>query len=100
MISSLHLENFKCFRALRLTLGPLTLFTGYNGGGKSSFIQPLLLLSQGLNGRSERGLPLNGPLARLGTVADVAGAGSPLLRSRRVLTVSSGSFPPERESVF
>ncbi len=77
MISSLQIENFKCFKALRLELGPLTLLTGYNGGGKSSFVHPLLLLSQGLNGRGESSLALNGPLIRLGTVADVAGAGDP-----------------------
>lgn len=77
MITSLQVENFKCFSALRLELAALTLFTGYNGAGKSSFVQPLLLLSQGLNGHVESGLPLNGPLAHLGTVADVASAGKP-----------------------
>lgn len=78
MINSLSIENFKCFGRLRLDLRPLTLLTGYNGGGKSSFIQPVLLLSQALNGQARQDLPLNGPLARLGTVADVVGRGSPM----------------------
>ena len=46
MITSLELENFKCFSRLRLDVGSLTLLTGYKAGGKSSAIQPLLLLSQ------------------------------------------------------
>jgi predicted ATPase len=77
MIDSVRIENFKCFEALRLRLGALTLLTGYNGGGKSSFIQPLLLLSQALNGQATHEIPLNGSLTRLGTRADVMSGGDP-----------------------
>ena len=72
MITELSIENFKCFRHLNLPIAPLTLFTGYNGGGKSSAIQPLLLLSQGLRGGvSPTTFALNGPLVSLGMVADI-----------------------------
>ncbi len=77
MISALEIENFKCFGKLRLPLGALTLLTGFNAAGKSSAIQPLLLLAQGtkLDPSSSR-YSLNGPLVRLGTVGDVLPAGS------------------------
>jgi predicted ATPase len=72
MITEISIENFKCFRNLRLSLAPLTLFTGFNGGGKSSAIQPLLLLSQGFRlGPDPRSFALNGPLVSLGTTMDV-----------------------------
>ncbi len=77
MISVLEIENFKCFGQLRLSLGALTLLTGFNSAGKSSAIQSLLLLAQaekfGLRGTR---YCLNGPLVRLGTVGDVLPAGS------------------------
>jgi predicted ATPase len=72
MITSLTIENFKCFSNLRLDLKPLTLLTGFNGGGKSTSMQSLLLLAQGLRGPpSDRGFALNGNLVRLGTAGDV-----------------------------
>ena len=85
MITSIFIEQFKCFSAIRLGLRPLSILSGYNGGGKSSFIQPLLLLSQALMRPTEAGLPLNGLLARLGTVADVLNGGSP------TFAISSGN---------
>jgi predicted ATPase len=72
MITAVEIKNFKCFRHLRLPLKGLTLFTGFNSGGKSSAIQPLLLLAQGLRAEAIlQAVPLNGPLVRLGTVGDV-----------------------------
>lgn len=72
MITALRIENFKCFSHLRLSLGSLTVLTGYNGGGKSSSTQPLLLLAQALRSEGEpRTFPLNGPLVRLGTAGDI-----------------------------
>ena len=72
MISALEIRNFKCFDHLRLSFSRLTLLTGFNGGGKSSAIQPLLLLGQGLRESPQpQAFALNGPLVHLGTVADV-----------------------------
>ncbi len=45
-IGGLSLKNFKAFRNETLQLKPLTLFTGMNGTGKSSFIQSMLLFRQ------------------------------------------------------
>ncbi|MNU83748.1 hypothetical protein D3C71_734550 [compost metagenome] len=72
MITAIEIENFKCFQNLRLELGKLTLLTGFNSGGKSSAIQPLLLLSQATKTRLfTTSLPLNGPTIKLGTVGDI-----------------------------
>ena len=72
MISSLHLQHFKCFADLRLPLAPLTLLTGVNAGGKSSAIQPLVLLHQTMRENElAKSLMLNGPLLRLGRFGDV-----------------------------
>jgi predicted ATPase len=74
VISHLELANFKCFSALRLGLGRLTLLTGFNAGGKSSAVQPLLLLAQAFRGGASNLVPLNGELVRLGTTGDVVPA--------------------------
>ena len=72
MITALEIENFKCFRNLRLELAQLTLLTGFNSGGKSSAVQPLLLLSQSVRARLFTStFPLNGPIIKLGTVGDI-----------------------------
>ncbi len=48
MITSIAIENFKCFRKLDLRPRLLTVFIGPNGSGKSSVLQALLLLKQSL----------------------------------------------------
>lgn len=72
MITHLEIQNFKCFSHLRLPFRGLTLLTGFNAGGKTTAIQPLLLLAQGsLRSPDPLSYSLNGGLVRLGTVADV-----------------------------
>ncbi len=72
MISNFQIRNFKCFEDLNLRFGGLTLLTGFNGGGKSTAIQPLLLLSQNMrSSESPRNFALNGTLVNLGTIGDV-----------------------------
>lgn len=72
MIQALSVQNFKCFETLRLNLTPLTLVTGFNGAGKSTSLQTLLLLSQSLRGQHGASeLRLNGPLVSLGSPSDV-----------------------------
>jgi predicted ATPase len=79
MITALSLQNFKCFSALDLELAPLTLFTGFNAGGKSTTIQTLLLLEQTLRGPlSYPCLMLNGPILNLGSPVDVLNQSSDL----------------------
>jgi CRISPR-associated Cas5-like protein len=72
------MEGFKCFHTLRLNLGNLTLATGFNGGGKSTALQPLLLIAQAMRLGDGSTLPLNGPLVRLGTAGDIAPVDSEL----------------------
>jgi predicted ATPase len=72
VIARLEIEDFKCFANLRLAFGRLTLLTGFNGGGKSTAVQPLLLLAQAYRSAADvKRLALNGALVRLGTVGDV-----------------------------
>ena len=72
MIKRLDLKTFKCFKLLRLPLGPLTLLSGTNASGKSSVLQSLVLLHQTMqeNEWSTR-IMLNGSATVLGTVTDV-----------------------------
>jgi predicted ATPase len=73
MLSSIEITDFKCFRSLKLSFGALTLLTGFNSAGKSTALQPLLLLAQSLRSSSfpTKKFPLNGALVRLGSVSDV-----------------------------
>lgn len=81
-IDSLELNGYKCFDRLRIKLAPLTLFTGFNGAGKSTALQPLLLIAQAARLRIwgssglEGELPLNGEIVRLGSAGDVISAGN------------------------
>ncbi len=72
MIRELSLEHFKCFDALTLPLGALTLLSGINASGKSTVVQSLALLHQSVSEAEWSGsLLLDGTSVQLGTVADV-----------------------------
>jgi predicted ATPase len=74
MFRDLTIGGFKCFRdPVNLSLAPLTILAGVNGGGKSSALQPLLLVHQELieRGPTATSLALNGPLLTLGTAREV-----------------------------
>ncbi len=72
MLTSIHVSSFKCFEKLDLPLSPLTLLSGVNGGGKSSIIQALVLLTQTLLELEwGRTLLLEGRELALGSVSDV-----------------------------
>ena len=84
MLTEIHLSSFKCFDTLDLALAPLTLLTGVNGGGKSSIMQALVLLSQTFDQQEwGRALLLVGPELALGNAADVLNEAS----ARRRLAV-------------
>ena len=61
MITSIKLENFKCFREVEVNPRLITVFVGPNGSGKSSVLQAMALLKQslGLNKLRLRGDLLN-----------------------------------------
>jgi predicted ATPase len=74
MLRDLTVEGFKRFLdAVDLSFAPLTILAGVNGGGKSSALQPLLLVHQELieRGPTCASLALNGPLLTLGTAREV-----------------------------
>jgi len=72
MITAVRIENFKAFTDVALDISPLTLFTGKNGMGKSSFIQSLLLLRQSyLEDKSLSELTINGKLVSIGIGKDL-----------------------------
>lgn len=72
MSIQVDIENFKCFERVSISLGSLTILTGYNGAGKSTVLQSLLLLGQSLRSSPDRTVvPLNGSLVSLGSGLDV-----------------------------
>lgn len=49
MLTQIKLTNFKCFKEeTAITLSQFNLFTGVNGAGKSTALQPLLLMKQSI----------------------------------------------------
>ena len=73
MLESISLENFKCFKEKKtFGLKKFNVFTGYNGRGKSSVFQSLLILNQSLQryGNVET-LEINGDLVQLGLLEDL-----------------------------
>jgi predicted ATPase len=82
ILTALQIENFKCFEQLRIPLAPLTVLSGFNGAGKSTALQPILLLAQAARRRTWMSevaagdLPLNGAIVRLGSAGDVIRAQS------------------------
>lgn len=61
MISSVRISNFKSLKDIRLAVAPLTVLSGQNGAGKSSFLQALLFASRNaLVLRAGKSVDLNG----------------------------------------
>jgi len=73
MIVRLEVTNFKCFNVKQsFPLSHVNLFTGYNGRGKSTVLQSLLLLAQSLyDNRNLRKLMVNGIFCNLGIFEDL-----------------------------
>ena len=74
MIEQIELENFKCVPRIPFLLKRINLFTGYNGRGKSSVLQSLLMMSQSVKKdqlNSLERLHLNGMLIELGDFDEI-----------------------------
>lgn len=73
MITKLTLSNFKCFKEAHIfNLKKVNLFTGYNGRGKSTIFQSLLLLAQTVyDGKNLQNLLVNGIFCNLGLFEDL-----------------------------
>ena len=73
-IDRIKVKNFKSLRDVDIELGNITLFTGVNSCGKSSFIQTLLLLKQNenrLNDVKSQVLNIKGEYVDLGNKRDI-----------------------------
>jgi predicted ATPase len=71
MIKRLRIQNFKSHKDTDLELNYLTVLSGQNGVGKSTFIQSLLLLRQTFSkNRLSEILDLNDPLCFIGKTKD------------------------------
>ncbi len=73
MITKWKVFNFKSIqKETELDLAPLTVFTGANSSGKSTFLQTILLVAQTLAHKvSSRSVVLNGAFTRLGQFDDL-----------------------------
>ena len=75
VLYSVGMEGFKCFDALNVELGQLTVLSGYNGAGKSTLLQSILLFAQAMRKYEITGVssiwPLNGDLVNLGKSGEV-----------------------------
>lgn len=78
MITSISLENFKCFHnSGSIPFAQITLVTGSNGRGKSSLFQSMLLLAQStVQDKNVEKLKFNGKYINLGTFCDVLRKGA------------------------
>ena len=81
MITHISIKNFKAFSDTEnISLGALTLLTGINGRGKSSFLQTLLSLSQSIRNSDQHTLDnllVNGEWVKLGNFIDIVRQGKP-----------------------
>lgn len=72
MIKKISFSNFKCLEGQSFDLKKLNVFSGYNGRGKSSVMQFLLMLSQSVRGaRDIDKLHLNGDWVSLGDFDEI-----------------------------
>lgn len=79
MITTITLQNFKCFNeSSTFEFSKYNLLTGINGRGKSSLLQSLLLLSQSASKNNNfQFLFINGDLINLGNYDDIRNSFSP-----------------------
>ena len=72
-ITGLVVEGFKCLaRKCSIDVRPLTLLAGANSSGKSSMVQPLLMLKQTLEASYDPGpLLIDGPNVRFTETAQL-----------------------------
>lgn len=74
MLKSLQFRNYKCLDNQAFSFNGINIFCGYNGRGKSSVIQAILMLSQSIdktNANSLEKLHLNGSLVNLGDMDEI-----------------------------
>ena len=80
MLSTFRLQNFKAFEDTGdIEIKPITVLSGVNSGGKSSFLQGLLLLKQKLDQESTLDdLNIGGPYVEAASLRDITHGKPPL----------------------
>ena len=79
MIKKFSISNFKCFKEQSFELNKLNVFTGYNGRGKSSVIQALLMLAQSVGRYADiKTLSVNGNFVSLDLFSDLLFDNNPI----------------------
>ena len=69
MLKRIEFDNFKCLSGKSFDLNKVNVFTGYNGRGKSSVMQAILMISQSIRKddlTSIKHLHVNGDWVKLG----------------------------------
>jgi len=97
-MTAISVEGFKSFaERQRVEIGPLTLLAGANSSGKSSLVQPLLLLKQTLEASYDPGtLLLDGPHVRFSSADQLLTR----LAGRTVAEFRVGFETDRRYSIF
>jgi hypothetical protein len=94
-ISKISLNGFKSIcgpEPQEIRIAPLTVLAGANSSGKSSVMQPLLLLKQTLEASYDPGpLLLHGPLVRLTSTRQISPVGMPVMEFSIGLELSDAS---------
>jgi hypothetical protein len=94
-ISSITVAGFKSIRrAQTIELRPLTILAGANNSGKSSIMQPLLLMKQTLEAPFDPGaMLLDGPNVHLDSAADVLSRGNGRVNTFSIaLVIENGRY--------
>lgn len=90
MIDRISLSSFKCFRNQAFDLTAVNVFTGFNGRGKSSVLQALLMLSQSVVKHNDlKQLEVNGYYVKQDLFDDIVCSEA---EGRRVLIDVDGSI--------
>lgn len=90
MINSIKLSSFKCFKKQAFDLSAINVFTGFNGRGKSSVFQSLLMLSQSVVKHNDlKTLEVNGCYVKQDLFDDIVFSGAD---GRRVQIEIGGSI--------
>lgn len=72
MIDTIGFQNYKCLCGKLFSLKKVNIFAGYNGRGKSSALQSVLMLSQSIHADADiEKLHLNGDLVELGDYSEL-----------------------------
>lgn len=93
MLKRIGFDNFKCLSGKEFNLSKVNVFTGYNGRGKSSVMQSILMLSQSVRKNdlsSFAHIHVNGDLVKLGDFDELL-SDTDNLRFEVSMTVSNSS---------